>query len=164
MAKRLGLNAKNKGYPSVALGAFEVTPIEMVGAYTIFANGGKRMQPHALLRVSSSNSVAKTSKYESQVVIKPELAFMMTHLMQGVLEHGTGVGVRSRGFMLPAAGQSGTSRDGWFAGYTKDLLAIAWVGYDDNSDLNIEGAHSALPIWTDFMSKAYQIYPAGDPD
>jgi penicillin-binding protein 1B len=164
-AKRAGLNAKIKGYPSVALGAFEVTPIEMVGAYTIFANGGKRMQPHALLRVTTGNSgLSKVYKYEPEDVIRPELAFLMTHLMEGVIARGTGAGVRARGFQLPAAGKTGTSRDGWFAGYTKDLLAIAWVGYDDNSDLNIEGAHSALPIWTAFMSKAYQLNPPSDPD
>jgi membrane carboxypeptidase/penicillin-binding protein len=72
--------------------------------------------------------------------------------------------VRSRGFTLPAAGKTGTSRDGWFAGYTKDLLAIAWVGYDDNRDLNLEGSRSALPIWTEFMSKAYKLYPTRDPE
>src|SRR5262249_46354107 len=65
---------------------------------------------------------------------------------------------------LPAAGKTGTSRDGWFAGYTKDLLVIAWVGYDDNKDLDIEGAHSALPIWTEFMLRAYQLYPVRDMD
>ena len=65
----------------------------------------------------------------------------------------------SRGFELPAAGKTGTSRDGWFAGYTKDYIVIAWVGFDDNTDLNIEGAHSALPIWTEFMKKAQRSVP-----
>jgi len=88
---------------------------------------------------------------------------LMTYLMEGVINSGTGAGVRARGFTLPAAGKTGTSRDGWFAGYTKDLLAIAWVGYDDNRDLNLEGARSALPIWTEFMLKAAQLYPR-DPD
>jgi penicillin-binding protein 1B len=72
--------------------------------------------------------------------------------------------VRARGFTLPAAGKTGTSRDGWFAGYTKDILVIAWVGYDDNRDLNLEGAHSALPIWTEFMLKSTALYPPRDPD
>ena len=84
----------------------------------------------------------------------------MTHMMEGVIDHGTGAGVRARGFKLPAAGKTGTSRDGWFAGYTRDLLVIAWVGFDDNRDLNLEGARSALPIWTDFMLKAYALHPA----
>jgi penicillin-binding protein 1B len=165
MAKRLGLNAKIKGYPSVALGAFEVTPIEMAGAYTAFANEGRRMQPHALLRVTTADGgTNKAYKYEPQDVIRPELAYLMTHLMQGVINSGTGRGVRGRGFTLPAAGKTGTSRDGWFAGYTKEMLVIAWVGYDDNRDLNLEGARSALPIWTEFMLKSTQLYPPKEPD
>jgi penicillin-binding protein 1B len=71
---------------------------------------------------------------------------------------------QQRFLSLPAAGKTGTSRDGWFAGYTKDFLVIAWVGYDDNRDLNLEGAHSALPIWTEFMSKATRLYPPRDPE
>jgi penicillin-binding protein 1B len=164
-AQRAGLNEKIKGYPSIALGAFEVTPIEMARAYTMFANEGKQMEPHALLRVSSSDGkYSKTYRYEPKEVIRPELAYLMTHLLEGVLERGTAVGVRARGFKLPAAGKTGTSRDGWFAGYTKDLLVIAWVGYDDNKDLDIEGAHSAAPIWTEFMLRAYQLYPPRDED
>jgi penicillin-binding protein 1B len=137
----------------------------MAGAYTAFANEGQRMQPHALVRVASPDgSTNKAYKYDPQEVIRPELAYLMTHLMQGVINSGTGVRVRGMGFTLPAAGKTGTSRDGWFAGYTKDLLAIAWVGYDDNRDLNLEGAKSALPIWTEFMLKATQLYPPADPD
>jgi len=163
LAKRLGLNAKIQGYPSVALGAFEVTPIELAGAYTAFANEGRRIQPHALLRVAAADGKElKTYKYEPREVLRPQIAYLMTHLMEGVIDHGTGAGVRARGFNLPAAGKTGTSRDGWFAGYTKDLLVIAWVGFDDNRDLNLEGARSALPIWTEFMLKAYQLYPVRD--
>lgn len=163
LAKRMGLNAEIQGYPSVALGAFEVTPIELAGAYTAFANEGRRIQPHALLRVvGAEGKELKTYQYESRQVLRPEIAYLMTHLMEGVIDHGTGVGVRARGFKLPAAGKTGTSRDGWFAGYTKDLLVIAWVGFDDNRDLNLEGARSALPIWTEFMLKAYQLYPVRD--
>jgi penicillin-binding protein 1B len=105
LARRAGLNAKIKGYPSVALGAFEVTPLEMAGAYTIFANEGRRMQPHALLRViAPDGSVRKSYKVESKEVIRPELAYLMTNLMQDVVNSGTGAGVRARGFELPAAG------------------------------------------------------------
>jgi penicillin-binding protein 1B len=102
----------------------------------------------------------KTYEYDARQVISPEIAYLMTHMMEGVIDHGTGAGVRARGFKLPAAGKTGTSRDGWFAGYTRDLLVIAWVGFDDNRDLNLEGARSALPIWTDFMLKAYALHPA----
>jgi penicillin-binding protein 1B len=163
MAKRLGLNSRIQGYPSVALGAFEVTPIELVGAYTAFANEGRRVQPHALLRVvAADGKELKAYNYEPRQVLRPQIAYLMTHLMENVIDRGTGAGVRARGFKLPAAGKTGTSRDGWFVGYTKDLLVIAWVGFDDNRDLNLEGARSALPIWTEFMLKAYQLYPVRD--
>lgn len=165
LAKRAGMNAKIKGYPSVALGAFEVTPIEIAGAYTIFPNAGKLLTPHALIRVAdATGKTAKSYRYPEKEVLSPQVAYVMTNLMEGVISQGTGVRVRSMGFTLPAAGKTGTSRDGWFAGFTKDFTAIAWVGYDDNRDLNIEGAKSALPIWTSFMIKAAELYPPRDPD
>jgi penicillin-binding protein 1B len=165
LAKRMGLNAKIKGYPSVALGAFEVTPLEMAGAYTVFANDGKRLEPQALTRVIDANgNVLKRYKPTETRVLSPQVNYLMTHIMEGVIQHGTGVGVGARGFTIPAAGKTGTSRDGWFAGYTKDYIVIAWVGFDDNTDLNIEGAKSALPIWTDFMLKAQELYPPRDID
>src|SRR5213593_3201049 len=102
MANRLGLNANIKGYPSVALGAFEVTPIEMAGAYTAFANEGLRMQPHALVRVTSvGGATNKAYTYQPQEVMRPELAYLMTHLMEGVISSGTAVRVRAMGFNLP---------------------------------------------------------------
>ena len=111
LAKRLGLNAKIKGYPSLAIGAFEVTPIELAGAYTAFANEGKRSEPHALLRVvGADGKELKAFKYEPRQVLRPEVAHLMTHLMEGVIDHGTGAGVRARGFKLPAAGKASASR------------------------------------------------------
>ena len=90
---------------------------------------------------------------------------MMTNILEGVVNHGTAASARGRGLgNIPAAGKTGTSRDGWFAGYTKDYIAIAWVGFDDNTDLNLEGARSALPIWTEFMAKAYALRPPRDFD
>src|SRR5207247_5617242 len=156
----MGLNKEIQGYPSIALGAFEVTPIELAGAYTAFANGGRRVEPQVVRRVGTSDGVDVTTiKHQPRDVIRPELAYLMTYLMEGVMNRGTGAGVRARGFTLPAAGKTGTSRDGWFVGYTKDLLVIAWVGFDDNRDLGLPGSRSALPIWTDFMLKAYAMYP-----
>jgi penicillin-binding protein 1B len=158
-AHRLGLNQGIQGYPSIALGAFEVTPIELAGAYTAFANQGRRMEPHAVRRVETAAGVDVTPTNGERQVLQPELAYLMTYLMEGVMNRGTAAGVRSRGFRLPAAGKTGTSRDGWFVGYTKDLLVITWVGFDDNRDLGLEGSRSALPIWADFMLKAYTLYP-----
>jgi penicillin-binding protein 1B len=161
-AHRMGLNEKIRGYPSVALGAFEVTPLELAGAYTAFANQGKRVEPHAVRRVEAAGGADVTTvQYEPREVLRPQLAYLMTHLMEDVINRGTGAGVRARGFSLPAAGKTGTSRDGWFVGYTKNLLVITWVGFDDNRDLGLEGSRSALPIWTEFMLKAYKLYPPG---
>ena len=89
-------------------------------------------------------------------VIHPETAYLVTSLMQSVLASGTGAGIRQRGFELPAAGKTGTSSDGWFVGFTPELLCLVWVGYDDGSDINLVGAGSALPIWTEFMKRAQQ--------
>jgi penicillin-binding protein 1B len=85
------------------------------------------------------------------------VAYLMVNMMEEVLRSGTGAGVRARGFTLPAAGKTGTSRDGWFAGFTSELLCVVWVGFDDNRDLNLEGARSALPIWAEFMKRAAEL-------
>ena len=87
-------------------------------------------------------------------VLDPRVSYLMVSLLESVINSGTGAGVRARGFRLPAAGKTGTSHDGWFAGFTSNLLAVTWVGYDDDRELNITGAQSALPIWTEFMKRA----------
>jgi penicillin-binding protein 1B len=158
---RAGFNADIQPYPSIALGSFEVTPIEIAGAWTALANGGVRVEPRAISGVSTNEGeTLRTYPIESTEVFRPELAALMTNLLENVINAGTGVGVRSRGYTRPAAGKTGTSRDGWFAGYTTDLLVIAWVGFDDNRELDIEGSRSALPIWTSFMLEASRLYPA----
>lgn len=155
LAHRLGLNELIRPYPAMAIGAFEVTPLEMVRAYTAFANGGMRTDLTPInLVIDQKNNPVYVPRPKSESVLTPEVAFMMTSLMQSVLNNGTGAGVRTRGFEQPAAGKTGTSRDGWFAGYTPDLLCIVWVGFDDNRELNLSGAQSALPIWADFMKRA----------
>src|SRR5581483_1123865 len=86
--------------------------------------------------------------------LDPRIAYIMTNMMEGVLNFGTAYPVRARGFNAPAAGKTGSSHDGWFAGYTSNLLCIVWVGHDDYSDLRLSGAMTAAPIWTEFMKKA----------
>ena len=90
-------------------------------------------------------------------VLDPRVAFVMTNMLEGVINFGTAYGVRSRGFTAPAAGKTGTSHDGWFAGYTSNLLCIVWVGYDDYSDIRLSGAQTAAPIWAEFMKKAVAL-------
>ncbi|MGH9666062.1 MAG: penicillin-binding transpeptidase domain-containing protein, partial [Bryobacteraceae bacterium] len=131
--------------------------LEIAGAYTIFANRGAYSKPNFIQRiVDQHGSPIYQSTPEHRIVLDPRVAFMMVDMMEEVLRSGTGAGVRARGFTLPAAGKTGTSHDGWFAGFTSKLLCIVWVGFDDNRVLNLEGAHSALPIWTDFMKLAHR--------
>ncbi|MBI3697119.1 MAG: PBP1A family penicillin-binding protein [Acidobacteria bacterium] len=155
LARRAGMNLQIQPTPAVALGAYEVQPLEVAGAYTIFANGGVRLDPYMIraVRAQTGRTVLENKPKETPV-LDPRIAYMMTNLLEEVMRSGTAAGTRARGFTVPAAGKTGSSRDGWFAGYTSNLLCIVWVGLDDNTDLEIEGAKSALPIWTEFMKKA----------
>ena len=148
MATRAGLNSDIEPTPAVALGSYAVTPLELAGAYTAFPNGGRSVKPHWRAAPTKSNPA-----------MDPRVAYLMVNMLQEVMRSGTAAGVRSRGFLLPAAGKTGTSHDGWFAGFTSQLLCVVWVGFDDYRELNLEGAKSALPIWTDFMKKAAQRSP-----
>jgi penicillin-binding protein 1B len=91
---------------------------------------------------------------ETHNVLDPRVAYLVTSLLKDVLNKGTGATVRARGFSLPAAGKTGTSRDGWFAGYTSNLVTVIWIGFDDNRDLGFAGGQTAAPIWAEFMKKA----------
>src|SRR5205823_1315839 len=142
--------------PAMALGAYDVTPLEMAGAYTMFANNGTYVTPHFIQSIHDrAGDDVYTAKPEEKRILDPRVDYLMINLMEEVLRTGTGASVRARGFVLPAAGKTGTSHDGWFAGFTSKLLCVVWVGYDDYRDLKLEGAHSALPIWTNFMKRAH---------
>ncbi len=157
VAKRAGMNEDIRATPAVALGAYEVTPVEVAGAYTIFANQGVYVAPTFISTVQAENgAVAFRSVPKTHAAIDPKVAYLMLDMLQEVLRSGTGAAVWSYGIHGPAAGKTGTSRDGWFAGFTSDLMCVVWVGYDDNRDLDIEGAKSALPIWAEFMKRATQ--------
>ena len=158
LARNAGMNPDIQPTPAVALGAYEVTPLEIAGAYTTFSNQGVAVKPSWVRMIRDQNGRAiHTHKVEGKPVLDPRVAYLMVNLMEEVMRSGTGAGVRSRGFILPAAGKTGTSHDGWFAGFTSELLTVVWVGYDDNRELKLEGAHSALPVWTAFMKRAHQF-------
>ncbi len=160
LARRLGLNELIMPYPAMAIGSFEVTPLEMVRSYTAFANEGLLSELIPVLKINDNDgNTIFSAQLESQQVLTPEIAFLITSLLQSVMNNGTGQGVRAQGFGLPAAGKTGTSHDGWFAGYTPDLLCIVWVGFDDNRELNLSGSQSALPIWTEFMKRITPLLP-----
>lgn len=158
LARRAGMNLNIHPTPAVALGAYEVTPLEIAGAYTVFANHGLYLKPHW---VNSIRDETGKSIFEAKIIPKPVLdprvSYLMVSMLEEVMRSGTAAGTRSRGFLLPAAGKTGTSHDGWFAGFTSKLLCIVWVGYDNNKELPLEGARSALPVWTEFMKRAHQF-------
>ncbi|MGH9481580.1 MAG: transglycosylase domain-containing protein, partial [Terriglobales bacterium] len=144
--------------PSEAIGSYNATPLQMAGAYTIFANGGMRLTPQFVYSVQSdTGETLYQPNFPPQQVLDPRIAFLTTNLLGSVLDAGTAVRVRAEGFDVPAAGKTGTSRDAWFAGYTSNLLCVVWVGLDSYHDIRIEGAHAALPIWTEFMKDAVAL-------
>lgn len=158
LAKKAGLSEDIQATPAVALGAYEATPLEMAGAYTIFGNQGVFVKPNFISMVRAQNGTTIYSqKAEKRQVLDPRVAYLMVNLLEEVMRSGTAAGVRARGFTVPAAGKTGTSHDGWFAGFTSELLCVVWVGFDDNRELNLEGAHSAAPIWGEFMKRALQF-------
>jgi penicillin-binding protein 1B len=164
LARSAGI-ASVKATPAMALGAYDATPLDMAGAYTVFANAGTRLTPIMVSSVrNSKGDVVMDFKSDQKTILDPRISYLMTNMMEGVLNFGTAFPVRARGFNAPAAGKTGSSHDGWFAGYTSNLLCIVWVGYDDYSDIRLSGAQTALPIWAEFMKKAVTLPQYSDVD
>lgn len=160
LAAKAGLPRVAHAYPAMALGTAEATPLQVASAYTAFAANGTRTAPIAIDRVTTGTgmTIAQPTAQKNEV-LRPEIAYMMTSFMKDVVNRGTAAPIRARGFKFNVAGKTGTSRDGWFAGYTPDLVCVVWVGFDDGSQLGLTGAASALPIWSDFMSAALNTHP-----
>jgi penicillin-binding protein 1B len=158
LAKAAGI-ASVKPTPAMALGAYDATPLEMASAYTVFANGGTRLSPVLVNSLRNSRGdVVEDFNSDKKQVLDPRISYVMTNMMEGVVNYGLAYSaVRGRGFQAPAAGKTGSSHDGWFAGYSSNLLCIVWVGYDDYSDLRLSGAQTAAPIWTEFMKRALKL-------
>jgi penicillin-binding protein 1B len=157
LARAAGITSV-RATPSMALGAYDATPLDMAGAYTVFANQGVRVSPTFLKAVHNANGdVIASGTPQKTPVLDPRVAYVMTSMMEGVVNWGYGYTVRQYGFTAPAAGKTGTSRDGWFAAYTSNLICVVWVGFDDYSDLKLSGAQSAAPIWAEFMKRAQKI-------
>jgi penicillin-binding protein 1B len=147
-----------RGTPSAAIGTYNATPIDMAGAYTVFANNGVHLKPWLLASVRNANGdVVADFAPEAHQVMDPRTAYLTQSLMEGAMTFGTAAVVRGHGFTAPAAGKTGTSHDAWFAGYSSNLLCIIWVGNDDYTNLNIEGAKAAAPIWAEFMNRAIKL-------
>jgi penicillin-binding protein 1A len=165
-AERLGINPALRPYLSLALGAFEVTPLEGTSAYGVFANGGIRVEPYAVqVVIDGTGAVVSEHVHSARDVLSAETAYLMTYLLQGVVKHGTGR--VARGLGRPVAAKTGTTndfQDAWFIGYTPQLVVGVWVGRDDNRSLGKgeTGARAAGPVWVRFMRHAMKGLSAGD--
>ncbi|WP_419857188.1 transglycosylase domain-containing protein [Candidatus Palauibacter irciniicola] len=165
-AQRLGVESPLAPYPSLALGASEVTLLELTAAYAVLAAEGRRAPPRAARAVLGREGEAiRPAELRREAVISPAEAYLVTSALRGVVERGTGSGVRAAGYRGPIAAKSGTtngSRDAWFVGYTPELAVGVWVGFDDGTRLGLSGSRAAQPIFTDFLIRV--LGPGGGSD
>jgi penicillin-binding protein 1B len=154
---RVRVGAQARAYPSIALGVFEASPLDMAEAYTIFANGGVVRPLRAITEVVDNGRSRKPAAQQPRRVARPDTTFLVTNMMRSVIDEGSAAAVRAGGFRLDAVGKTGTTndlRDAWFIGLTPELLTAVWVGFDDNQPLGLSGSQAAVPIWTNFMRRA----------
>jgi penicillin-binding protein 1B len=147
-------------YPAMALGTTEVTPLQVAAAYAAFVNGGKIVQPTLVAGVSDDTQDLTNKASPATQVIRPTTAYMITDMLADVMRRGTASRARATFKNVAIAGKTGTSRDGWFVGYTPNLVCAVWIGYDDNEQLGLTGAEAALPAWIAFMKEALELRPS----
>ncbi len=158
MARRLGVESRLPAVPSLALGTAEVTPLELAIVYSTFANGGLRPTPRSFIGLIDDRGVGQEQWPLSGArrVLDPGTAYLTTSLLEGVVDRGTGAGIRARGLRGPIAGKTGTTDDEydlWFVGFTPEIVAVVWVGYDEPREIGVPSSRGALPIWADFLSE-----------
>jgi penicillin-binding protein 1B len=165
MAAKFGFT-KLPPYPSMVLGGIEVSPMQLAHMYAILATEGLEVPPYAVSAVvDRDDDVVEGHKRKVERVLSPELAYAIDFMLAQVINHGTGTGAREGGLLRPAAGKTGTtndSRDAWFAGFTPNLLAVVWTGFDREGGLGLTGAEASLPAWTKFMLAATAPLPESD--
>jgi penicillin-binding protein 1B len=155
--RRVGVGTPPRGFPSITLGVFELTPFEVATAYTLFTNNGSVRPLRGIEHVEAQGKSHLPPEAALKPVARADVTYLVTNMMRSVLNEGTGASARGQGFVHDAAGKTGTTndlRDAWFAGFTPEMLTVVWVGYDDNEQLGLSGAQAALPIWTEFMKAA----------
>ncbi|HEX7996869.1 MAG TPA: PBP1A family penicillin-binding protein [Pyrinomonadaceae bacterium] len=159
-AENLGL-PKPEPYPALALGTTEATPLDIAAAYTAFVNNGERVQPRVIARAADATGteIIGGATRPTQQAIKPTTAYLITDMLADVIDHGTARAARGAVRRTAIAGKTGTSRDGWFVGYTPNLVCAVWIGFDDNKQLGLTGAEAALPAWTEFIKGAVELRP-----
>jgi penicillin-binding protein 1B len=155
--RQVGTGASPRAYAAISLGVFEATPFEIATAYTLFPNGGTIRPLKAISRLVNGGQEVRIPTTATRTVARRDTTFLVTNMMRSVLNEGTAASARAQGFTPDAAGKTGTTndlRDAWFVGFTPELVTVVWVGLDDNQPLGLSGATAALPIWTNFMTRA----------
>jgi penicillin-binding protein 1A len=164
-ARTVGVNSDMPRNLSIALGSFSITPLEMASIYNVFASNGMRTKPITIKYITDGKGrVIETNEPEPEQVISPQTAFLITSMMEDVVKYGTGW--RAKAIGRPVAAKTGTTndyKDAWFVGYTANLVASVWVGFDNAKTLGSQetGGRAAAPIWTSFMSGALKGEPEG---
>ena len=161
--RRVGVGAAPKAVPAITLGVFELTPLEVAEAYTMFVNGGNVRPLAAIRHVQTAREDIRPEEAEPRRAARADTTFLVTNMMRSVINEGTAASARAAGFSLDAAGKTGTTndlRDAWFVGFTPELLTVVWVGLDNNQAMSLTGTQAALPIWTQFMRRALSGRPS----
>jgi penicillin-binding protein 1B len=154
-ARKLGISTPLPAYPSIALGASEVVPLELARAYCAFAAGGLLPHPLSLQEVRDEEGQTLQMRHTSiQRATTPAKSFLVSSMLRSAVANGTASGLKEKGIRFPVAGKTGTtndSRDAWFIGYTPDILALVWIGFDHGRSVQASGATAALPVWAELM-------------
>ncbi|HUP44211.1 MAG TPA: PBP1A family penicillin-binding protein [Thermoanaerobaculia bacterium] len=162
-AMSIGVESRLEPYPSISLGSFEVTPLEIAYAYSVFANLGVKAEPVSILSVATRDGkVLETRNVEMKRVAPASVAYVMNDMLQDVFRYGTAARARALGFKRAYAGKTGTTsnyRDAWFIGYSPRALSLVWIGFDDAKSIRLAGSDACVPIWTAHMNRIAGLIP-----
>jgi penicillin-binding protein 1B len=165
-ASTIGIESRLEPYPSMALGSFEVTPLEIAYAFSAFANLGVKAEPISILAVSTRDGKLLESREVKMKRVAPAgVSYVMNDMLKDVFEFGTAAKARSLGFERAFAGKTGTTsnyRDAWFIGYSPRILSLVWVGFDDGHSVRLAGGEACVPIWTSHMNRIVGLVPDVD--
>src|SRR5215212_6488505 len=164
-ATNIGVHSKLQPYPSISLGSFEVTPLEIAYAYSVFANLGVKAEPKSILAVVTRDGKLESRQVKMKRVAPASVCYVMDDILKDVFNYGTAAKARSLGFDRAFSGKTGTTnnyRDAWFIGYSPRILSLVWVGFDDGHSVRLAGGDACVPIWTSHMNRISGLIPDVD--